>query len=135
MTAATSPFLPVYCALTLWISCGNLAYELFYAFTTTSTTFELGCFLAWFGLDFTFAVVVIKSAYAPEKRGLVTTRLVAGFVACLAFLYVLTTAFPDENQQLTAYWTGILLQLPIGYVSVYHLLKHGDTRGHSLETW
>lgn len=28
-------------------SCGNLSYEFFYALTTTSTTFERTCFLAW----------------------------------------------------------------------------------------
>lgn len=115
--------------------CGTMAYEIYYAFVTTSTTFERVCFMAWFGLDASFAAVAVLSAYAPEKRRLVAGRLVAGVVAGVAFLHALCQYFPDEREQVTAYWTGLLLQLPIGWGSVYLLLQRGDTKGQSLEIW
>lgn len=58
-----------------------------------------------------------------------------GFLVGVLALYVLSMIFPDDRQQITAYWTGILLELPVGWVSVYLLLKHQDTKGHSLEIW
>ena len=53
----------------------------------------------------------------------------------VAFLRVLAAVWPDEREQVTAYWTGILLQLPIGWTSVYLLLSRGDAKGQSLEIW
>ncbi|KXT00249.1 hypothetical protein AC578_1207 [Pseudocercospora eumusae] len=115
--------------------CGTMAYEVYYAFTTTSTTFEKLSFLVWFLLDATFAAVAVLSAYKPERRALVTARLVAGVVIGVIFLHALCQYFPDERQQLTAYWTGLLLQLPIGWGSVILMLSRGDTKGHSMEIW
>ena len=112
-----------------------MAYEIYYAFVTTSTAFERVCFMAWFALDVSFAAVAVLSAYAPEKRRLVAGRLVAGVVAGVVFLHALCQYFPDEREQVTAYWTGLLLQLPIGWGSVYLLLQRGDTKGQSLEIW
>lgn len=112
-----------------------MAYELFYAFATTSTTFEVAAFLIWFLLDLTFASVAIMSSVAPHKRRAKATRMVFGVLAGMLVLRVLTALFPDEREQLTAYWTGLLLQFPIGWGSVYLLLKRGDTKGHSLEIW
>lgn len=94
-------------------SCGTMAYEIYYAFATTSTAFEKISFLAWFLLDVSFAAVAILSAYRPERRKLVTTRMAAGVLLGLLFLHGLCLRFPDEREQVTAYWTGLLLQLPI----------------------
>lgn len=46
-------------------SCGNLAYEFFYAFATTSITFERVNFLVWFCLDIAFTPEVILCVYGP----------------------------------------------------------------------
>lgn len=43
--------------------------------------------------------------------------------------------YPDERQQVTAYWTGIILQLPVGWVYCYWLLKNRSLLGHSIEMW
>ena len=48
---------------------------------------------------------------------------------------MLSAIFPDDREQITAYWAGILLELPVGWVSVYLLVKSQDTRGHSIEIW
>lgn len=112
-----------------------MAYEIYYAFVTTSTTFELACFLVWFALDLSFASVAILSAYPPERRKLVAGRMVAGVVVGIAFFHAICQIWPDEREQVTAYWTGLLLQFPIGWGSVYLLLQRGDTKGHSLEIW
>ena len=112
-----------------------MAYEVFYAFTTTSTTFERLSFLVWFLLDFAFASVVLRSVYAPGQRPRVVARMLVVFAALVALLRVLTLIWPDEREQLTAYWTGIALQFPIGWGSLYLLLRDGHTKGHSLEIW
>ncbi len=121
-------------ALTLR-SCGTMSYEIYYAFVTTSTTFELVCFLAWFMLDASFAAVAVVSAYPQQKRRTVTLRLVFGVLAGIAVFHALCKMFPDEREQVTAYWTGLLLQLPIGWGQVYYLLSWRNTKGQSLETW
>lgn len=97
--------------------------------------FERASFLTWFVLDLMFSTTAIISIYRPGQRRRVAGLVLAGFVMGIVFLEVLSTIFPDERQQLTAYWTGILLQLPAGWISVYLLLKHRDTKGHSLEIW
>lgn len=112
-----------------------MAYELYYAIRITSTRFELFSFMMWFLFDVTFAVVAIFSAYTPEKRGPVTAKLSLGVVAGIAFLHALAKKFPDEREQLTAYWTGIILQLPISCGHLYLLLKERHTKGQSLEMW
>ncbi|PPJ60279.1 hypothetical protein CBER1_01264 [Cercospora berteroae] len=123
------------CAGAVEYLCGTMAYEIYYAFATTTTTFERLSFLVWFLLDVSFATVAVFSAYDPNRRKVVAGRLVGGVIAGLGFLHVLCQYFPDEREQVTAYWTGLLLQLPIGWGSLYLLLTKRDTKGHSLEIW
>lgn len=91
--------------------------------------------MVWFGLDIIFATTAILSTYAPGRRLRIILQIFGGFLVGVLVLYILSVIFPDDRQQLTAYWTGILLELPIGWVSVYLLLKHQDTKGHSIEIW
>lgn len=92
-------------------------------------------FLVWFGLDIAFTTEAVLCVYAPGQRLAIIKKIISGFLAGLLILYTLTAMFPDERQQLTAYWTGILLELPAGWVSVYLLLHNRDTKGHSIEIW
>jgi hypothetical protein len=110
-----------------------LYYELFYAWTTTSTIFERTSFLVWFSLDVIFATTAVLSTYASGRRLRIILQIFGGFLVGVLVLYILSVIFPDDRQQVTAYWTGILLELPVGWVSVYLLLKHQDTKGHSIE--
>ncbi|CAD0098192.1 unnamed protein product [Aureobasidium mustum] len=112
-----------------------MAYEMFYAYATTTTTFERISFSMWFLLDFTFAVVAIFSTQAPGNRSPVIKRMIVGVVASLAFFWKVAQTWPDEREQITAYWTGLALQFPIGWGSLYLLIKNWDTKGHSLEIW
>jgi hypothetical protein len=61
--------------------------------------------------------------------------LVAGTAMGIWILWACGKVWPDEREQLTAYWTGALLELPIGWYQVYLLLRRGDTKGQSLEIW
>jgi len=117
------------------LSCGTMAYEMFYAYTTTNTPFERISFSIWFLLDFTFAVITIMSIHAPGHRSPVVKRMIIGVLASLAFFWKVANIWPDEREQLTAYWTGLALQFPIGWGSLYLLLKNRDTKGHGLEIW
>lgn len=112
-----------------------MAYELFYAFTTTSTTMERLCFLAWFELDISFTILTLRRVYGPEKRKQLIRNMVLLVTSGIAGLAWLAKVFPDEREQVTAYWTGILLQLPIGWACLYFLWRDQDTKGHSLEIW
>ena len=85
-------------------------------------------------LDVGFATVAIKSAYPAKERAAKVTRMVVGSAIGVAFYYVLGLYFPDERQQMTAYWTGLALQFPIGWGAVLRLLD-GDSRGQSVEIW
>ena len=112
-----------------------MAYEFYYAFATTTTNFERFTFLTWLLLDICLATIAVISLYPHGYRGPITRRLIVGALLCTAFLYTLSSYFPDDNDQITAYWTGILLELPVGWGSVYLLLKRGNTKGQSLEIW
>lgn len=112
-----------------------MAYEIFYAYVTTSTTFERAAFFMWFLLDVTFVAVAIKSAYPSGKRLLVSLRTAGGVILGLVFFRYLAAVFPDEREQVTAYWTGWLLQLPIGWGTLWLLIRDQSKKGHSLEIW
>ncbi|OQD79747.1 hypothetical protein PENANT_c044G05599 [Penicillium antarcticum] len=92
-----------------------MAYELFYAFTTTSTTVERVGFLAWFIHDFGYVAVILKHVHRAEHRPRLIRNMLIGLVLGIAGLKWLTNLYPDDREQVTAYWTGILLQLPIGW--------------------
>ncbi|GAB7362693.1 hypothetical protein MBLNU230_g3001t1 [Neophaeotheca triangularis] len=115
--------------------CTCMAYESFYATVIPSTSFERACFFVWFLFDVAFTAVAIKTAYPPERRRGVLVRMVVGFGLCLAFLKWLTQQFPDEREQVTAFWTGVALQFPISVGSVVLMIWERDVRGHSLEIW
>lgn len=111
-----------------------MAYEFYYAFATTSTNFERGCFLMWYMLDIVFVWIASHCAYPPEKRKGVMLRTYIGAALGIGFFHLLCQIFPDERQQVTAYWTGLLIQLPCGYASLYLMLTRG-MEGQSFEIW
>lgn len=112
-----------------------MAYELYYAFATTTTAFEFWSFMIWFMFDVAFVSVAIASAYPKHSRLIVIGRMVVGVVVGVAFLKWLCNAYPDERDQCTAFWTGVVLQFPISWGSLILLFWKWDTRGHSLEIW
>lgn len=113
----------------------TLAYELFYGFATTSTRIERLCFLVWFALDLAFAGITLWSVYGRDRRRRLVVEMAILFALAFGGLKHLTSLYPDEREQVTAYWTGILLQLPVGWAYAYRLLADRSTLGHSLEVW
>ena len=112
-----------------------MAYELYYAFATTTTSFEFWCFILWFVCDVAFAAVALIAAYPPHRRSTVIFRMIVGVAAGVAFLKWLCTLYPDDREQVTAFWAGVVLQFPISWLTLWLLLWKRDTRGHSLEIW
>ncbi|KAL5044722.1 hypothetical protein BDW71DRAFT_198836 [Aspergillus fruticulosus] len=113
----------------------TLAYELYYAFATTSTQIERVCFLVWFQLDLVFVGLALVYVYGRSQGQRVAAEMVIYFVAAFGVLKYLGYLYPDDHEQITAYWTGILLQLPVGWVYAYRLVKDRSVLGHSLEIW
>jgi len=113
----------------------TMAYELYYAYVCTTTTWQRVCFFVWFMFDVSFVAVALKRAYREEERGSTVWRLIWMTALGIAFLWGVGQMWPDEREQLTAFWTGVYLELPIGWGQVYYLLKRGDTKGQSLEIW
>lgn len=115
--------------------CSTMSYEIFYAIATTSTTFERVCFSAWFAFDLAFVAVAIRFAYPAGTRRWVAARTVGGVLLGLGIFWKLARIWPDEREQLTGFWTGIVLQLPINWGSLWVLVRDRRTEGHSLEIW
>lgn len=113
----------------------TMAYEIYYAYVCTTTAWQRACFFAWFMFDVSFVAVALKRAYREEERSRTVRRLVWMTVLGMGFLWAAGRVWPDEREQLTAFWTGLYLELPIGWGQVYYLLKRGDTKGQSLEIW
>ena len=112
-----------------------MAYELFYAFVTTTTAFEFWAFIIWFTCDVAFVAIALIAAYPQTKRLTIVFRTTVGVVLGVGFLNYLSTLYPDDREQVTAFWTGVVLQFPISWGSLFLLLWKQDTRGHSLEIW
>lgn len=118
-----------------------MAYELYYAVIMTSSgssrmaRFERLGFLVWFAMDVVFVSVAICSAYPKQEWGRMVGFLVVGTVIGVGTLKWLGQVWPDEREQVTAYWTGIALQVPISWGSLILLLQRRDTKGQSLEIW
>jgi hypothetical protein len=81
-------------------------------------------------------LTALFSAYRPQERTPAAAELFIGFLAGILVLYSLFQIYPDERGiQETAYWTGILLQLPIGWAHVWLLVQKREIRGQGLEIW
>lgn len=113
----------------------TMAYEIFYAFVTTSTVFERVCFLGWFVFDVGFVGVAVAYAYPSGERWKVAGRTGGLVIFWLGVLWGLARTWPDEREQVTGFWTGIVLQLPINWGSLAVLVRERRTKGHSLEIW
>jgi hypothetical protein len=113
----------------------TMAYEIYYAYVCTTTTFQRACFFVWFLFDITFVMVALRYAYEPNERRRATAMLSWEVPAWMVFLWAVGQYWPDEREQKTAFWTGLYLELPIGWVQVWYLLNRRDTKGQSLEIW
>jgi hypothetical protein len=127
---------PGLCLLTilLQISGLTLAYEVFFAFAVPSTWPGTIAFLTWFWLDTAFVSSVLHVT-CRGRRKVVAGTIASIFIAGLLGLWMLCALFPDERQQIVAYWTGIMLQLPVGWGFLYNLWKSPTLEGHSMSIW
>ena len=124
-----------YLAGTVYFLSLTMSWELYYAFVTTTTPFERVCFLMWFLIDAMFAgVALFRAEQYRGRKGEVARNLALGVAAGVAAYAKMGGLWPDEREQVTAYWTGLVLQFPIGWGTL-GLLMRGETRGQSLEIW
>jgi hypothetical protein len=124
-----------YLAGTVQFLSATMAYEIYYALVCTSTTFQRACFSVWFLFDITFVTVALKYAYQPGERRSTVVKLLWQVPAWMGFLWWCGRQWPDEREQMTAFWTGLYLELPIGWGQVWYLVKRQETKGQSLEIW
>jgi hypothetical protein len=124
-----------YLAGTVQFLSATMAYEIYYAYVCTTTTFQRACFFVWFLFDITFVTVALKHAYRPEERTKTVVKLLWQVPAWMAFLWWVGTVWPDEREQKTAFFTGLYLELPIGWGQILYLVQRQDTKGQSLEIW
>ena len=108
--------------------------SLIFAFAVPSSTLETVAFLSWFLIDATFVTSAVCVA-CRGRRGIVASRISSIFVVGLLCLWWLCVQFPDDQQQVTAYWSGIILQFPVGWGLLYYLCKSDDLKNHSLMIW
>lgn len=113
----------------------TMAYEIYYAYVCTTTTFQRACFFVWFLFDITFVTVALRYAYSDGERRKTVVKLLWQVPAWMLFLYWCGRQWPDEREQKTAFWTGLYLELPIGWGQIWYLVKRGDTKGQNLEIW
>jgi hypothetical protein len=107
---------------------------MYYPFVVASSKLQvIGC-LVWLLLDLRFTYTAIVYACPSHRRLSVTVRSAFGTIAGVALFRLLGQYFPDEGEQVTAYWTGWFLEMPVGWVSLWYLQQHG-IKGQSLEIW
>ena len=114
---------------------GNIAWELFYGIFTPKLFIERITFPAWVILDLGFITsYILYSTPAREQRARVAS-IVLYTTLFLLLLRGLTVYYPDDGQQLTAFWTGILLELPVGWFELYALFGKQADSGVAIVTW
>ena len=113
----------------------TMAYEIYYAYVCTTRRSQRACFFVWFIFDITFVTVALKYAYANAERRWMVWKLAWQVPAWMTFLWWIGQMWPDEREQKTAFWSGLYLELPVGWGSIYYLLKNENTKGQSLEIW
>lgn len=100
-------------------SSGNIAWELFYGLVVPTSLWQHVGFLVWFALDIIFVAVIVRyGSFRGRRRDRAKGVIVLALVLLLA-LYKVSRWYSDDGQQMTAYWSGILLQMPCGMD--YHL--------------
>ena len=124
-----------YVAGTVQFLSATMAYEIYYAYVCTTTTFQRACFFVWFLFDITFVTVALKYAYADAERRQTVVKLTWQVPAWMVFLWWIGQVWPDEREQKTAFWSGLYLELPVGWGQIYYLFKNENTKGQSLEIW
>lgn len=90
-----------------------IGYETYYAFQVTDIAWQrLGC-LAWLACDLNLLRVLRRDIGAGVAPPLLLALL------CICVFYSLGRWFPSEHELLTAYYSGWILQLPLGYFSAW----------------
>lgn len=91
--------------------------------------------MGWFALDLVFtSTLATYGTYRGRRRDrayFISTMVMVFLLA----LKILTITYPDDGQQMTAYWTGILLQLPLGWVHVMLLYQTRQVGLLNIEIW
>jgi hypothetical protein len=124
-----------YFAGTVQFLSATMAYEIYYAYVCTTTNFQRACFFVWFLFDITLVTVALKYAYDYSVRRKTVGKLTWQVPVWMGFLWVLGRVWEDEREQKTAFWTGLYLELPIGWGQIYYLVRNESTKGQSLEIW
>ena len=119
----------------MFIRGGNIAWELFYGLVTPKTLIEVVTFPVWVLLDLGFTTTYILYSTPIRERRACLASIVVYILFFLSLLLTLTIFYPDDGQQLTAYWTGILLELPIGWFELYALFGKQEDSGLAIATW
>lgn len=110
----------------------NLAWELFYWIVLASTPVERYGYGVWFVADLVHAVIVIRYGYAGQKWQ-AAQRMCCGVCIFVFGFWMISVYNPDH--QSSAFWTGLLMQVPISWGSLYDIIRGEDMKGHSLEIW
>jgi hypothetical protein len=95
-----------YLAGTVQFLSATMAYEVYYAHICTTTSFQCACFFVWFLFDITFVIVALNYAYAPQERRRTIVKLLWQVPAWMLFLWWCGKQWPDDREQMTAFWTG-----------------------------
>ncbi|KAF1976266.1 hypothetical protein BU23DRAFT_578645 [Bimuria novae-zelandiae CBS 107.79] len=117
-----------YCAGTPLYLCTTMAYDLYYAVV------ERWGFLVRFMIDVAFFGTAMCSAYPRRIWGKMVGSLILGVALGIGLLKWLGQVWPDEREQVTAYWMGIVLQVLISSGSLILLLQRGDTKDEGSES-
>lgn len=72
-----------------------------------------------------FTAIVIYGNFEGRRRDHATSVRVLALVFLLAPCKV-TESCSDDGQQMTAYWSGVLLQLPAGWITIFPIWRTRD---------
>lgn len=107
-------------------SSGNVAWELFYGIAVPTSLWQRVGSFVWFALDMIFfTAIVIYGNFEGRRRDHATSVRVLALVFLLAPCKV-TESCSDDGQQMTAYWSGVLLQLPAGWITIFPIWRTRD---------
>ena len=117
--------------------CANIAFEFIFGVVIPSSVAQVVCFVPWLVID--VGIVYSVVTFGPnvwKASPLVANNLgvimAAGILSCMVMFWtVIETMGKDDAAFYLAYGD----ELVISTLSIAHLLKRGNTDGHSLGIW
>jgi paspaline synthase len=117
--------------------CANIAFEFIFGIVIPGSVAQAVCFIPWLVIDVGIVYSVIKFGPDVWKASPLVAKNLGWIMATvtLSCMIVFWTVIETMGKDDAAFYLAYGDELTISTLSIAHLLKRGNTGGHSLGIW